>query len=490
MSLGYLSLTSIGSNNFYISGSPEITYFKTVYKKHSNFMIQNVKQEFQTVSNFNENCTISIGRDADLLHKLTLFIELPSIMIVDEISRNFHQKFCWVNKIGLALIDFVEIEIGGIVIERLYGDWLNIWHQVNMKNDKKQYDKMIGNNIQINEFTSTKDSYKLYIPLSFWFCENYTQALPLISLTNTDIKINVKFNNLENCYKLYVTHYITVENNYCLFEENEIISQNETNSCGYFVYFDKVLRRIYYRPIKGKFFIPTTNEVKNLRKIIGKKTLFQAFIQINSIVVKIEDYIENNRPSLLSSYILGDFIFLTDTTERNKFIRFKQEYIIPTVIPTQEIIVNSRNYNYKLSLTDPVKIIFWRFILTINKEKDKFNYTLKPLSDKYHIIKKCSLLINSKNRLEVDSPEFYSSIQNDLYNLSSYDTKGIYSISFSLNPTNLQPSGTLNFTELNSSMLKLSLDELINHQNPVSIILYAIRYQIIKIEKGILRLID
>ena len=103
MGLGLLILTSVGKENIYISTNPEITYFKIVYKKYTNFSIEAIPQFFKTTPDFGRKCSVIISKNADLLGMTYLYVELPYI--------NTELDFKWVDKIGYALINNIEIEI-------------------------------------------------------------------------------------------------------------------------------------------------------------------------------------------------------------------------------------------------------------------------------------------------------------------------------------------------------------------------------------------
>ena len=143
MGIGLLNLTNVGKENIYLSSQPEITFFKIAYKRYTNFSIEEVPQYFKTTPDFGRRCTVNIGKNADLMGIVYLYVELPSIQF-ENVSMINNIKFAWVEKIGLALINFIEIEIGGTIIDRHYGDWLNIWNELTIGMGlKKSYNKMI-----------------------------------------------------------------------------------------------------------------------------------------------------------------------------------------------------------------------------------------------------------------------------------------------------------------------------------------------------------
>ena len=196
MGLGTLILYNIGKENVYLSAEPEITFFKMTYKRYTNYSIEQTPQYFKTTPDFGRRCTVNIGKNADLMSSIYIYINLPSI-INDynyTISNNnyLYQKIAWVNKVGIAIINFVEVEIGGTIIDRHYGDWLNIWNELTIKHSHlKSYNMMIGNIDKLTNFTINKNNHILYIPLSFWFCNDSGLALPLIALQYHDVRVTI-----------------------------------------------------------------------------------------------------------------------------------------------------------------------------------------------------------------------------------------------------------------------------------------------------------
>ena len=108
------------------------------------------------------------------------------------------------NWIGHALIKQVEITIGGQLIDKHYGTWLHIWNELSQTaGHKVGYAAMVGNVPRLTQIISAAGvipSTNLYIPLQFWFCRNPGLALPLIALQYHEVKINIEFNSLSECY--------------------------------------------------------------------------------------------------------------------------------------------------------------------------------------------------------------------------------------------------------------------------------------------------
>jgi len=146
---------------------------------------------------------------------------------------------------------------------RNFGDWLNIWNELTTNYGKqKSFNKMIGNIELLTSFSNGKQSYGLYIPLNFWFCQDSGLALPLVAMIHNDIKLHVEFNDFENTYIESPTNYIKVVEPFCLFQYGELIKQNINGNLviGEFIYYDNINQYIYYNKLVGDFLIPTTND--------------------------------------------------------------------------------------------------------------------------------------------------------------------------------------------------------------------------------------
>jgi len=194
MTGGLLQLVSVGVENLYLTQDPQITFFKIVYRRHTNFSVESIPQYFNIKPDFSNRVSCSIAKNADLINHIYIVVTLPTIPILPNIA-----VARWVNNIGFALIKTVEIEIGGKVIDKHYSDWLYIWNEINKNNNKRGVDIMTGNIKQLFKFNKTINSYQLYIPLQFWFCRNLALSLPIIVLEYSEVKINVEFNDLINC---------------------------------------------------------------------------------------------------------------------------------------------------------------------------------------------------------------------------------------------------------------------------------------------------
>ena len=221
MAGGLLQLVAYGSQDLYLTGNPQITFFKIVYRRHTNFAIESRKLTFTGDPNFgrtSQGCNILKG--PDLLYKLYLDLKISTGKIDNSAITSF-TAFRWLNWLGHILVKHVRFNIGGSEIDKHTGEWLHIWNELSQKEEKKAaYSEMVGNVPLYTHIATTNsneseiDLYKglnlegdsdgpgainLHIPLLFWFCKNPGLALPLVALTNPDITLEFEFRNLHEC---------------------------------------------------------------------------------------------------------------------------------------------------------------------------------------------------------------------------------------------------------------------------------------------------
>ena len=219
---GLMQLVAYGAQDVYLTGNPQITFWKVSYKRHTNFAMESIEQTFNGQADFGRRVTCTISRNGDLAYRTYLQVTLP------EIGQNLKGSAGdvyarWLDFPGEQLISQVEVEIGGQRIDRQYGDWMHIWNQLTQSSEQQRgYYKMIGNTTQLTYITDPSfadvdgpcDSNAprqvcaprnalpettLYIPFQFWFCRNPGLALPLIALQYHEVKINLDIRPIDEC---------------------------------------------------------------------------------------------------------------------------------------------------------------------------------------------------------------------------------------------------------------------------------------------------
>ena len=196
---GLMQLVAYGAQDIYLTGNPQITFFKTVYRRHTNFAVENIEQVFNGSADFSRRVTCQISRNGDLITKMYLRLVLPSFALDQPVGQPA-KKWAWVNRVGHALLDNVELEVGGTRIDKQYGTWLNIWYELarNWAHDRG-YDIMIGNTTELTTLSAKHDEAVLYIPLKFFNNRNDGLAIPLIALQYHEVKLNFEFSPLNKC---------------------------------------------------------------------------------------------------------------------------------------------------------------------------------------------------------------------------------------------------------------------------------------------------
>ena len=481
MGLGLLLLIT-GKENVIVNKNPTITFFKKVYNKSSILTNEILPQYFKSMPNFGKRITVNIASTADMIQDMTLYFELPEIP-PSKHSTLPHgiKKFAWVDHLVYAMIKYIDIEIGGILISRHYGDWLYIYKKMNISLSHKNDTDIT----QLTSYTNGKNSFKLYLPLSFFFNITNNFALPLIALSKQEVKLHIELNDISMCYRESPTHYFIINTFICLYAEGEILRQNidGNKSIGEFVYFDINTKRVYYNMKYNTFQVPKSTTNMNKYSIVGDISGYSLIPSINSIVIKDESYFYTAPPVLKNSYILANFIYL-NSDEQWYFMNNEIQYIVPIILNVLDKDITSINSNYKLQLYNPHQVLIWRAQLNSNITiNDTFNYTSLPLTiNSEPLIQSNKLIINSIPRTELYNYQHYTYLQNYINQYISND--GIYMYSFGLDPSSYNPKGTMNFSMIDDAYIQLNMNKLVNYQNIINVVAYGIYYNILVIKNG------
>ena len=303
-----MQLVAYGAQDVFLTGTPEITFWKVSYRRHTNFAMESIEQTFSGQADFGRRVTCTISRNGDLCYRTYLQVTLPEINQSMKTANTDGVYARWLDFIGEQLIAQVEVEIGGQRIDRQYGDWMHIWNQLTMTAEQQRgYFQMIGNTTQLTYITDPSfanvsgpcsaaggpsqvcaprnalPETTLYIPLLFWFCRNPGLALPLIALQYHEVKINIDFRPIGEC--LWA--------------------------------------------------------VKSLACTSGSASVSAAYQQ-----------------SLVAASLYIDYVFL-DTEERRKMAQNPHEYLIEQLQFTGDESVGSSSNKIKLNFNHPCKELIW-----------------------------------------------------------------------------------------------------------------------------------
>ena len=512
-----MQLVAYGAQDVFLTGTPEITFWKVSYRRHTNFAMESIEQTFNGQADFGKRVSCTISRNGDLAYRTYLQVTLPEINQELNASGSVYAR--WLDFPGEQLVAQVEIEIGGQRIDRQYGDWMHIWNQMTLTSEQqKGYFKMIGNTTQLTYITDpsfadvngpcaatggpaqvcaprrTLPETTLYIPLQFWFCRNPGLALPLIALQYHEVKINLDL-----------------------------------------------------RPIGEVLWA-----VKDLAATGGNtEAVSQAYQQ-----------------SLVAASLYVDYIFL-DTDERRKMAQNPHEYLFEQLQFTGDESVGSSSNNIKLNFNHPCKELVWvvqpdanvdycaslmsETVLYKTLGAQPFNYTdaIDALPNAVHAfggvesvsgsnafitssglfadagagdvtaasgttlldssslsgvsdagtfvlaetaldlhcwgenpVVTAKLQLNGQDRFSEREGSYFDVVQPYQHHTRAPDT-GINVYSFALRPEEHQPSGTCNFSRIDNAALKLVLSSpTVSGTATAKVRVYAVNYNVLRVMSG------
>jgi hypothetical protein len=190
---GLLQLVAYGAQDVYLTGNPQITFFKVVYRRHTNFAIESIQQTFNGTAGFGNTVNVTISRNGDLINRTYLQLKVPGLGSTASTDK-------YANYFGLRVLKNVTVEIGGQQIDKHYSDWMYIWNELSLPLGKKHgYESMVGADGYELAKQATTAKTSLYIPLEFWFCRNVGLALPLIALQYHEVKLKIEFEDKSKC---------------------------------------------------------------------------------------------------------------------------------------------------------------------------------------------------------------------------------------------------------------------------------------------------
>ena len=523
MTGGLIQLVAYGYADLFLTRNPQITFFKAVYRRYTNFTIEQIPQYFKTVADFGKIATCFIAKNADMIGNVILVVTLPSIKFqcndaktcsntksLQPAKPDYTNTFAWVKRIGFSMLKTIEVDINGNMIDRHYGEWLAIWSEITgmFGNYKSGYDKMIGNVPELTDFTTSKNEYTLFIPFYFWFCRSPGLSLPVVALQYSDVKINVEFEDAQNCYMLSPSHSIKCQDAMVNFIPNEYIEQNIGGqiNAGIFINYDVGANTLYYYKITyDKLVGPpltTSSSIVTNYLIVGKTSGFVATPSPNTNSVTLPKPIIKN-VSLSNCFLLVDYYFL-DIEERVRISQSRHDYLIEQLFYTPSLFLNGVNQNINLSVNQPCKLLVWLINMDyISANGDIYNYTSSyqhriaatelfdvPVGEPVGspLIVKETILLNSNPRISFRGSDYFMNIQQ--YQDFQYTTvPGIHFYSFGLFPLLLQPTGTCNMSQLDDVQIQLSLSPVVTPTLTASFRAYAVCYNVLRIINGLAGLV-
>ena len=479
---GLMQLTASGIQDNYITGNPQITFFKSVYRRHTNFAVETIQQIIDGdlgTENINTNSTVKISKTADLLNRI--YILCP-------------QQTSGIN--ASELINDVEIIIGGTLIDRQSNEWMKVWNELTVNtNNREGYKYMTGGFNNSNK--TANDQSMVIIPLNFWFCRHIGLSLPLISIQYHDIILKIEWgknSDINRDASDSVTSLCEVwcDNIFLDSEERKRFGENEHE---YLIEQVQIIDTINQSP-SSKFKLNSFNHP--LKEIIwtendtgaNKITSEKINITINGIERLSEQYKEYytlQQPYIhhtnIPSYNIKeheDPIFLE--TPISSTISKHKNNLVDLDIPGENVKLDSNSVQYNVDTTLDTIGMKVGDIISLWRNASPYITQMVTITS-----------INTSSKVIEFSPNIeYTPDNTDVkvniiarrnYSRSSYSkfSKNIYVYSFCLNPEEHQPSGSCNFSRFDDCKLSFTSSVSIDK-------VFATNYNILRISNGLVNL--
>lgn len=449
------STNSNGAQMEYITATPEISYFKMVYRRHTNFSMESVRQTFLTkpvLEGSNRTTfTCRIGRVADLLKDVFLCFELP------DIYSDSTLRFQWIENLAHHMIYTYSVRVDTQLIDQQWGEFMDVWNELSLPPAKRGlYDRMTGhvdefasptaqnrkivitnNKIGFNAYPRSSPGQpsirgrKFYVPLGFFFTKHSGLALPLIALQYQTVDVTIEFRGIEELYQIYDSS------------------------------LKKYVSPRYYNQLHG-----TALNISNFLKYDG--------VAAPAPTRNID----------LNAYLECNYIYL-DTEERTALARNSSDYLVERVFRVETGGL-SGTANIELTLQNPVKELLWitRRSDAIANHNEYTNYMnsiqeYNPMP----ILKTAKIVWNGMDRIEEKDADYFNLLVPYKHHSNS-PRDGVYAYSFALHPEKLQPSGVFNASMINDIHLFVTLNPRQNTSYEHEVVVYSIYYNIFRVMSG------
>lgn len=478
-----MQLVSYGAQDVYISGNPQITFWKILHKRHTNFAMESIEVTFNGQADFNKRVTAIINRNADLMYKTYVQVVLPEVDL-KATGTNPGANFRWMHYIGHRLIKQVEVEIGGQRIDRQYGDWMQIWTQLATDaGTVRALDSIIGNtpdlclvkNIggaQLNEPCSSTENTKscvgfagtpaktLYIPLQFWFCRNPGVAIPLIALQYHEVRINVDFETLPNC-------------SYNLSGFASVGSLAAASLYVDYCYLDTEERRRF---------------AQQSHEYLIEQVQYTGAESITSSSNKIQ--LNFNHPVKEIFWVVqrDSFVDCSDAGAANQYYLGQQPF---NYSDDWDVSVGLLSMFTNDETTDAPTVVTTGNVGNNGNTGNSSNYLLAKLlvdsgvrCDGKNPVEVAKLQLNGQDRFTEREGSYFDKVQPYQHH-SRCPSTGINCYSFALRPEEHQPSGTCNFSRIDKATLQLTVSiNTVIGSNTAQVRVYGLNYNILRVMSG------
>ena len=432
---GLLQLVAYGAQDVYLTGNPQITFFKAAYRRHTNFAIEAIEQTFNGNAAPGSRVTCQITRNGDLINRVYLRAVFTNTNS-EAAATNENNGIALVPYFGLKLLKTIELEIGGQRIDKHYAEWLYIWNELSLPYGKRNgyYTMVGGDKYNHSVYLPAKRSYTVHVPLEFWFCRNVGLALPLIALQYHEVKINIDLETKANLVDTKANYSDKAFNLYDL--NGAIVSGPKTNA-------------------------QLTGNTDNL--------------SVDSISLWV------------------DYIFL-DTDERRRFAQLSHEYLIEQLQFTGSDTISTVNTtkSIRMNFNHPCKELVWYVKPTIDTTATGIsfynlfwnNFSTRDKDNNQWLgvnpVVQAKIQLNGNDRFAERAGNYFSLVQPYQHHDNTPDAfhEGINVYSFAIKPEEHQPSGTLNMSRIDTAILSVSSSVV------GDIYIYTTNYNVLRILSG------
>jgi hypothetical protein len=526
-----MQLVAYGAQDVFLTGTPEITFWKVSYRRHTNFAMESIEQTFSGQADFGRRVTCTISRNGDLAYRTYLQVTLPEINQSMGAGGTGAVYARWMDFIGEQLVAQVEVEIGGQRIDRQYGDWMHIWNQVTLTSEQQRgYFKMIGNTTQLTYITdpafasvagpcaasgapsqvcaprNALPETTLYVPLQFWFCRNPGLALPLIALQYHEVKINLDLRPIGECLwavnsigantgtvtvtsayqqslvaaSLYVD-YIFLDTDErrkmaqnpheYLFEQLQFTGDESVGSSS------NKIKLNFNHPCKELIWVvqPDAN-VDYCSSLIAGNTLYKT---LGAQPFNYTDAIDA-LPNAIHAFGGPDSLGASNTSFINSAGLFQQAggLDVPTSVAGTWTNAGASTGGFEAGATGVGAGL-----------SDAGTFVLAESALDMHCwgenpVVTAKLQLNGQDRFSEREGSYFDVVQPFQHHTRAPDT-GINVYSFALRPEEHQPSGTCNFSRIDNAVLQLVLSSpTVSGTNTAKVRVYAVNYNVLRVMSG------
>jgi hypothetical protein len=398
-----------------------------MFKRHTNFAMEPFRINFSGQPSWGTKQSAIVGRHADLLFSTYVEVQLPTLKTGGGNALWNHGAAAGANgALGFNLIKYVELDIGGQIVDKQYSEFMYIWSSLTKETVAlSKVKSMLNGSLNLTSFEFPANSgclgsnsrpslpNTLYIPLMFFFTRNAGAALPLISLQYHEVKVNIQWNDAK------------------------VISGDFSNA--------------------------------------ALATLPQ--------------------PTQAALYI--DYIYL-DTEERRRMAQASHEYLIEQVQFNEDVGVSAPNNRVDLTFNHPVKELVWvvqpnaftdcKAAAGVASAVGRDANRLEPFTYSTGAVYEQWLQINGQDRLDRRYGDYYNKVQPYQHHTGAAPGAGVYCYSFALKPEEHQPSGTCNFSRIDTATIVMNFDGTAvvdqDADRTWDVRVYAVNYNILRVMSG------